>query len=48
MKTRSANGYVEAYGKTIEFFRNRGFNIKIQRIDNETSNTLEVFLKKTL
>jgi hypothetical protein len=45
MPSRSAADYVKAFQITYEFFTSRGHNIEFQRLDNETSQLLEKFIK---
>ena len=45
LKDRSAPSYVKAYRKTIDFYKKIGFPISLQRLDNESSEPLEVYFK---
>ena len=45
MKNREASQYVNAVKATISFLRRQGHNPNVQRMDNETSATLEAYLE---
>jgi hypothetical protein len=45
MANRSAEEYVKAYRKTVNFFRSKGNVINFQRLDNETSALLIDYLE---
>ena len=47
--SRTDAEYLKSYKATIEFFRKRGnSNIRIQRLDNETSQLLDRYLRETV
>ena len=45
MPSRTADSYVKAHNNVLVFFRALGRNPTILRLDNETSNKLELYLK---
>jgi len=45
MVDRTGSSYVTAYRSTINFFKSKGHNLSIARLDNETSILLETFFK---
>ena len=45
LKSRAATEYVRAWRAAIAFFKDRGHSIKKVRIDNETSDDLEKYIK---
>lgn len=46
MVARTAHQYVQAYGRTLKFYRDHGLAPKFQRLDNESSDALEKFLRE--
>ena len=46
MASRAATSYIQAYTKIIDFFRNLGRCHPSIRIDNETSDKLEAYIRE--
>lgn len=46
MRSRTAGEYIRAFKATFTFFRERGANLRVQRLDNETSTALDKYLRE--
>ena len=45
MPSKDGAAYVKAFSNTFDFFKSKKINVSYQRLDNETSNLVEKFLK---